>query len=66
MSFFQNTLNLIEKASAVMKLDSDVKEILSNPKRIIEVSIPLKMDNGKIKVFRGFSVQHNNLAGTYK
>lgn len=49
-----------------MQLDQNVKEILSSPNRIIEVSIPVKMDSGKIKVFRGFRVQHSNLAGPYK
>ncbi len=66
MSFFQNTLDLIEKASKLMKLDPNVKEVLSNPNRIIEVSLPVKMDNGKIRVFRGFRVQHNDAAGPYK
>lgn len=66
MSFFQNTLDLIEKASKLMKLDPDVKEILSNPNRIIEVSIPIRMDNGRIKVFRGLRVQHSNIAGPFK
>lgn len=66
MSFFQNTLDLIEKASKLMNLDRNAKEILRNPNRIIEVSIPVKMDNGKIHVFRGFRVQHSNLAGPYK
>lgn len=66
MNFFQNTLNLIEKAAKLMKLDQNVKEILSSPNRIIEVSIPVKMDDSKIRVFRGFRVQHNDLAGPYK
>lgn len=66
MSFFQNTLDLIEKASKLMHLDQNVKEILSHPNRIIEVSLPIRMDNGKIRVFRGFRVQHNDLAGPYK
>lgn len=66
MSFFQNTLALIEKAASLMKLDADAKAILSNPNRIIEVSIPVKMDDGKIEIFRGFRVQHCNLPGPYK
>lgn len=66
MTFFENTLNLIEKAAKVMKLDKNIKAILSSPDRIIEVSLPVKMDNGDIKVFRGFRVQHNDYAGPYK
>src|SRR3990167_10181600 len=66
MSFFKNTLHLIEKAAKLMKLDPNVKEILSNPNRIIEVSLPVKMDDGNMKVFIGFRVQHNDSAGPYK
>lgn len=39
---------------------------LLNPDRIIEVSLPIKMDNGDIKVFQGYRVQHNNIRGPYK
>ncbi len=49
-----------------MSLDPEVEAIISNPNYIIEVSIPVRMDNGKIKVFKGFRVQHNNSAGPYK
>lgn len=49
-----------------MKLESQTQDLLSNPDRIIEVSLPIKMDNGKLKIFRGFRVQHNNYAGPYK
>lgn len=66
MSFFQNTLNLIEKAAKLMNLDKESKEILSKPDRIIEVSVPVRMDNGELKIFRGFRVQHNSAAGPYK
>lgn len=65
-SFFQNTLNLIQKAVKIMDLSESVQEILSNPDKIIEVSIPVRMDSGKMKVFRGFRVQHCNLPGPYK
>lgn len=66
MSFLSNTLNLIEKAAKLMKLDADTKQLLSNPDRIIEVTLPVRMDDGEMKVFRGFRVQHNDLAGPYK
>lgn len=66
MNFFQNTLNLIEKSAKIMNLDPEVREVLSTPNRIVEVSVPIKMDNGKTKVFRGFRVQHCDLPGPYK
>jgi len=66
MSFFENTQKLIAEASKIMKLDKDVEAILSHPKRILEVSIPVRMDNGKLEVFSGFRVQHDDSAGPFK
>lgn len=66
MSLFENTLKQIQKASKIMKLDPNVEIILSNPDRVIEVSVPVKMDKGAIRVFKGFRVQHNNVRGPYK
>lgn len=66
MSFFQNTLNLIEKAAKIMGLDPETQALLSNPNRIIEVSVPVRMDSGEVKIFKGFRVQHCNLPGPYK
>lgn len=66
MSFYKNTLDLIEKAGKVMNLESDTRAILSSPNRIIEVSLPVKMDDGTIRVFQGFRVQHSDAAGPYK
>lgn len=66
MSLFQNTLQQLQLASKTMKLDLAVEQILSHPERIIEVSIPVKMDNGSLRVFKGFRVQHNSIRGPYK
>jgi glutamate dehydrogenase (NADP+) len=41
-------------------------EILKKPQKIIEVSIPVVMDSGELKVFTGFRVQHNDVRGPYK
>jgi glutamate dehydrogenase (NADP+) len=41
-------------------------EILKQPQRIVNVSIPVKMDNGKLKIFQGYRVQFNNYRGPYK
>ncbi|MBI4127228.1 Glu/Leu/Phe/Val dehydrogenase [Candidatus Peregrinibacteria bacterium] len=66
MSLFENTLKQIRKAARIMKLDTNVETMLSHPDRIIEVSVPVKMDNGAMRVFKGFRVQHNNVRGPYK
>jgi glutamate dehydrogenase len=39
---------------------------LSQPDRIVEVSLPITMDDGSVRVFDGFRVQHNNIRGPYK
>lgn len=41
-------------------------DILKSPQRIIKVNLPIEMDSGEIKVFSGYRVQYNNVAGPYK
>ena len=53
-------------AAEYLKLDPGMCQILRTPKRVLEVSIPTKMDNGQIKVFTGFRVQHNVARGPAK
>jgi len=43
-----------------------LRQILRTPKRVLEVSIPTKMDNGQVKVFSGYRVQHNVARGPAK
>ncbi|MDC0506039.1 Glu/Leu/Phe/Val dehydrogenase [Candidatus Gracilibacteria bacterium] len=46
--------------------DQNKYEIISHPKRILEVQIPVRMDDGTIKLFQGFRSQHNDARGPYK
>lgn len=66
MSLFQNTLKQINEAAEIMNLEEDILTVLSHPKRILQVSLPIRMDDGKVKVFEGFRVQHNDVAGPFK
>lgn len=54
------------KAAREVKFDKDLLKILEKPMRILEVSIPIKMDNGRIKVFKGFRCQYNDAKGPTK
>jgi glutamate dehydrogenase/leucine dehydrogenase len=63
---YKNYLKQIKKAKDILNLDEDVYEQLKFPKRILEVSIPVKMDNGKVKVFQGFRSQFNDALGPHK
>ena len=53
-------------AAEHLKLEPGLRQILRTPKRVMEVSIPTKMDNGQVKVFTGFRVQHNIARGPAK
>jgi len=55
---FENYLTQLKKVGEFPQLEK--------PQKIIEVSFPVKMDNGEIKIFRGFRVQFNNARGPYK
>ncbi len=55
-----------DMAAEYLKLDPGLRQVLRTPKRILEVSVPVKLDNGQIKVFTGFRVQHNVARGPAK
>ena len=55
-----------DMAAEVLKLDQGLRQVLRTPKRILEVSLPTKMDNGQVKVLTGFRVQHNVARGPGK
>jgi glutamate dehydrogenase/leucine dehydrogenase len=55
-----------DMAAEFLKLDPGLRQILRTPKRVLEVSLPTKMDNGQVKVFTGFRVQHNVSRGPGK
>ena len=63
---FQNALQQLEKSAKIINLDADVLELLKVPDRVLQVKVPVKMDNGKLKIFEGYRVQYNNWAGPYK
>src|SRR5260370_24220464 len=49
-----------------LKLDPGLRQILRTPKRVLEVSLPTKMDNGQVKVFAGSREQHKLSRGPGK
>jgi len=56
----------LHAAAKYLTLDPLLKARLENPDRVIEVSLPITMDDGTPRVFEGFRVQHNNIRGPYK
>lgn len=56
----------LEKISQQTSLSALLVKRLSEPDRIISVSLPVVMDSGNIALFQGYRVQHNNILGPYK
>lgn len=63
---FDVVLEQLDKAAKIMKLDPNMHRILSRPARTLEVSIPVKMDDGSIQVFTGYRCQYNDARGPTK
>jgi glutamate dehydrogenase (NAD(P)+) len=56
----------LDKAARAMNLAPDVYTILSQPKNEIIINFPVRMDDGRYLLFKGYRVQHNNILGPYK
>src|SRR3989339_1893370 len=66
MSVFKSALEQLKTAAEAINLDPGVWEILKKPQRIIELSLPLKKDDGTVEVFEAYRVQYNNARGPFK
>lgn len=63
---FQVALKQLEEAAKILNLDKGMFDVLAHPKRVLTVSIPVKMDDGSMRVFTGYRSQHNDARGPYK
>lgn len=63
---FKMAQNQFLKVAEQLKLDESTIELLLWPEREFHVTIPVRMDNGKVKVFKGYRVQHNTARGPGK
>ncbi len=63
---FQNAMAQLDKVAKIKNFGADFIERLRQPDRDIRISIPVKLDNGSIKIFEGYRVEYNNTLGPYK
>jgi len=56
----------LDEVASIIGLDENIHAYLREPKRVLAVSVPVGMDNGKLKVFEGYRVQHNLSRGPGK
>ncbi|WAI00816.1 Glu/Leu/Phe/Val family dehydrogenase [Methanogenium organophilum] len=56
----------VYKCAKILELEDEVMRMLENPMQQVQVSVPVKMDDGTTRVFPGFRVIHNNVLGPAK
>lgn len=56
----------LDEAAKMLALDPGTHAMLREPMRELHVTIPVRMDNGEVKVFKGFRVQYNDARGPCK
>lgn len=66
VNVFEIAQQQMGKALKKLNLAPEVWTMLQEPMRELHVSIPVRMDNGKVKVFKGFRVQYNDARGPAK
>lgn len=59
-------MSQLDAAAKIISLDPAIHEQLRHPMRIIEASIPVRMDDGSTKVYTGYRVQYSNARGPFK
>ena len=64
--FYKSIQDYLDRAARVAKVEPYVQTILSQPKNEIIVNFPVRLDNGEVRLFKGYRVQHNNLLGPFK
>ena len=63
---WQAVLDHLDEAAELAKLDADVHRMLRQPRRVLEVSIPVRLDDGSVEVFTGWRVHHDTTRGPGK
>jgi len=63
---FEVAQKQLDQCAKIIKLDSDVHAILRVPMRELHISLPVRMDDGSIRIFQGFRVQYNDTRGPTK
>ena len=66
MSVFDEVNVFFDRAADRLGLDDGMRELLRHPWRELKVAVPVRMDDGTIKTFTGYRIQHNGARGPYK
>lgn len=63
---YENVVEVMEIAVEIGNIDKRMFDILKNPQRETKVYLPVEMDDGSVRVFEGYRVQHSNIRGPFK
>ncbi len=63
---FQQACNQFDAAADILGMDAGLRERTKRPRRCVVVSMPVRMDDGRIEIFEGYRVQHNLSTGPAK
>lgn len=64
--FFKVVQGYLDAAAEAIHLEPYIQTILSQPKNEIIVNFPVKMDDGSVRLFKGYRIQHSNIMGPFK
>jgi glutamate dehydrogenase/leucine dehydrogenase len=64
--FLDSAIKQLRNASDILNIEPGIRLFMEHPKRTLIVSMPIRMEDGSVKVFQGVRVQHNNARGPYK
>ncbi|MCM1090533.1 MAG: Glu/Leu/Phe/Val dehydrogenase [Butyrivibrio sp.] len=63
---YENVVKTMTKAMEIGHINKTMFEIIKNPQRETKVYLPVEMDDGTVRVFEGYRVQHSNIRGPFK
>src|SRR3989344_8757470 len=63
---WETALSQLKRGQEVQPISAELAARLEHPDRTVQVSVPITMDDGTVRVFEGYRVQHNNIRGPYK
>ncbi len=65
-SFYESVTRYVDRAATLLELEEDVRILLAEPYRQVDVQVPIHADDGSVMSFRGYRVQHNGARGPFK
>ena len=65
-SIFNDALQRLDRAAEYVEIDAEAMERLRHPKAMLQISIPVRMDNGSLRVFEGYRVRYDDTRGPTK